>query len=84
MLVNEIGRRVQGDSCDDRECYSLCAGFGLGLVNLGKGTVSSTVSDLDLDNRLATYINGGRDWMSSGTNYSLQLNGGAESVIYFL
>eukprot|EP00494_Astrolonche_serrata_P026363 UN26625 len=72
VLINEIGRRVQGDACEDRECYSLCAGFGLGLVNLGKGTLLSGHPDLDLDNRLATYINGGRDWINAGRNFSLQ------------
>lgn len=64
FLVAEIGRRPSSDKIDDRESYSLSAGFALGLVTLGYGAKTgglSGLSDLRLENRLHRYIVGGLD-----------------------
>ena len=64
FLIAEIGRRPSSDKIDDRESYSLSAGFSLGLVTLGYGAKSgglSGLSDLRLEDRLHRYIVGGLD-----------------------
>ncbi|XP_024080333.1 anaphase-promoting complex subunit 1 isoform X2 [Cimex lectularius] len=60
-LLSEIGRPPgpeMENSCD-RECYSLAAGLGLGLVVLGKGADPTTLADLDLADTLQYYMIGG-------------------------
>ncbi|KAJ2596316.1 Anaphase-promoting complex subunit 1, partial [Coemansia sp. RSA 1722] len=43
------------------ECYSLAAGFALGLVALGQGLSTRTLADLHLLDALTDIINGARD-----------------------
>ena len=43
ILVAEIGRRPSDRPMHDRECYSLSAGFALGLVCLGAGTCPAQI-----------------------------------------
>jgi len=57
VLCAEIGRRARGDGRLEREAYCLTAGIALGLVVLGKGHIG----DLDLENKLHRYIQGGPD-----------------------
>eukprot|EP00953_Heterococcus_sp_UTEX-ZZ885_P016893 9479-Heterococcus_DN1.PRE.2 len=45
---------------EDRESYSLSAGLALGMVNICKGN-DSAPSDLHMDERLHTFIHGGKD-----------------------
>lgn len=61
FLVSQIGKsRTATDKIIGRECLSLCAGFSLGLVNLGSGSDITGMVDLKLDERLLRYINGGK------------------------
>jgi hypothetical protein len=45
---------------EDRESYSLSAGLALGMVNICKGN-DSALSDLHMDERLHSFIHGGKD-----------------------
>lgn len=58
MLV-QIAAAPINENNADRECYSLCAGFALGLLNLGKGSRIPSIRDVNLDERLFRYIEGG-------------------------
>lgn len=60
MTLAQIGRKPVSDKCLDREGYSLAAGFALGLVNLGKGAKHHTIKDLQLEERLIRFIEGGK------------------------
>ena len=44
--------RLNSVMCSLWECLSLCAGFSLGLVNLGAGSNIQGMHDLKLDERL--------------------------------
>ena len=58
FLLKEIGRR-----CDNRDVYSLTAGLALGMLTLGRGgsRVDAGLADLGIEDRLLTYMNGGKD-----------------------
>lgn len=40
--------------------YSLSAGFALGLVNLGRGNTIPAKNEMNIDELLLNYINGGK------------------------
>lgn len=48
-LLNEMGRRSSGDNVLEREGYAVSAGFGLGLVALGRGE--------DMPGYMGTFVN---------------------------
>ncbi|KAK9511917.1 hypothetical protein O3M35_000478 [Rhynocoris fuscipes] len=60
-LLSEIGRPPgpEMENSSDRECYSLAAGLGLGLVVLGRGNDSAGLADLDIADTLQYYMVGG-------------------------
>ncbi|KAL4431853.1 hypothetical protein ABPG74_012665 [Tetrahymena malaccensis] len=60
MTLAQIGRKPLSDKCLDREGYSLAAGFSLGLINLGKGAQHTNIKDLELEERLIRFIEGGK------------------------
>lgn len=60
MTLAQIGRKPLNDKCLDRDGYSLAAGYALGLINLGKGGGGSNVKDLDLEERLVRFVEGGK------------------------
>lgn len=47
------------ENSSDRECYSLAAGLGLGLVVLGRGNDPTGLADLDIADTLQYYMVGG-------------------------
>ncbi len=47
---------LYNNNSEDRECYSLCAGIGLGLIHLGPG---GQYNNLNLENRLEQLMSGG-------------------------
>lgn len=59
MLV-QIAAKAINENNSDRECYSLAAGFALGLLNLGKGSKIPSVQEANIDERLFRYIEGGQ------------------------
>ncbi|CAE8634644.1 unnamed protein product [Polarella glacialis] len=59
LLVAEIGRRPSDRALNDREGYSLAAGFALGCVCLGLGADAPGLADLQLHTWLLRYIHGG-------------------------
>ena len=63
FLLAEIGKRADSDKSSDRESYSLAAGFALGMVTLGQGSVKgglAGLADLHLEDRLHRYMVGGK------------------------
>lgn len=59
IMINQIQCNPINENNYGRECHSLCAGFGLGLINLGKGTKIPSIRDINIDERLFRYIEGG-------------------------
>jgi anaphase-promoting complex subunit 1 len=60
MTLAQIGRKPISDKCVDRDCYSLAAGYALGLINIGKGSKNPNIKDLMLEERLIRFIEGGK------------------------
>ena len=60
MTLAQIGLKPINDKCLDRDCYSLAAGFALGLINLRKGTKNPVIKDLNIEERLIRFIEGGK------------------------
>jgi len=60
MLLSQIGKRPAHSKSTERESYTLSAGFGLGLVNLGSGSDLTGMADLNIDERLIRFIEGGK------------------------
>ena len=60
MTLAQIGRKPVNDKCLDRDGYSLAAGYSLGLINIGRGSNNSNIKDLDLDERLIRFVEGGK------------------------
>ena len=48
------------DKCLDREGYSLAAGYALGLINLAKGAKNPYIKELNLEERLIHFVEGGK------------------------
>lgn len=44
---------------EGREGHSLAAGFSLGLINLGKGSKIPSIRDINIDERLFRFLDGG-------------------------
>ena len=66
-MVSQIGSKPTREKNYERECYSLAAGFALGLINIGKGSSNAMkCCDHDLDEKLLKYIEGCST--SGGTN----------------
>jgi anaphase-promoting complex subunit 1 len=61
MLLSQIGKRPSNSKTNDREGYSLSAGFGLGLIHLGCGTDLHGMADLEVDERLIRFVEGGKN-----------------------
>jgi anaphase-promoting complex subunit 1 len=57
MLLSQIERKPQNDKLTEREGYALASGIALGFVNLAS---PSKDSELDLDERLLRFIEGGK------------------------
>lgn len=51
-MLNKIQAPIINDNNEGRECFSLCAGFALGLINLGKGKYAVNLNFISLDERL--------------------------------
>mmetsp|Transcript_42600 Transcript_42600/g.40868 ORF Transcript_42600/g.40868 Transcript_42600/m.40868 type:complete len:173 (+) Transcript_42600:1014-1532(+) len=60
MLLAQIGRKPLSDKSIEREGYALASGVALGLVNLGIGSQMQGISDLNLNERLIRFVEGGR------------------------
>jgi anaphase-promoting complex subunit 1 len=60
MLLTQIGKRPLNSKSIDRESYTLSAGIALGIVNLGSGSDLPGMSDLNMDERLIRFIEGGK------------------------
>ena len=60
-LLTQIAARPFNENNADRECHSLSAGFALGLINLGRGSKIPSAKDINLDERLFRYIDGGSE-----------------------
>ena len=60
MLLAQIGRKPLSDKAIEREGYALASGFALGLVNLGVGKEMQGLCDLQLDDRLIRFVEGGK------------------------
>jgi hypothetical protein len=61
MLLTQIGKRPMNSKSPDRECYTLSAGIALGIVNLGCGSDLPGMADLNIDERLIRFIEGGKN-----------------------
>jgi anaphase-promoting complex subunit 1 len=59
VLLEEIVRKPNTDNWRDQEGYALAAGIGLGLVNLGRGSSTTGISDMNLEDKLCYFMNGG-------------------------
>lgn len=57
MLLSQIERKPQNDKFTEREGYALASGIALGFVNLSS---PSKVSELNLDERLMRFVEGGK------------------------
>lgn len=68
VLLTEIGRPPgpEMENSIDRESYSLAAGLGLGLVTLGVGGRQSSITDLNVPDKLHYYMNGGNKKLYTG------------------
>jgi anaphase-promoting complex subunit 1 len=60
MVLTQIGKGPLNNKNSDRESYTLAAGLALGLVNLGSGSSLPGMSDLNIDERLIRFIEGGK------------------------
>lgn len=60
MTLSQIGRRPNSDKCLDREGYSLAAGWALGVICLGMNGTREGLKDLQLEQRLIRFIEGGK------------------------
>lgn len=60
MLITQIGKRPLNTRNTDRESYTLSAGIALGIVNLGSGSDLPGMSDLNIDERLIRFVEGGK------------------------
>lgn len=60
MALSQIGRKPLNDKNLERDGYCLAAGIALGLINLGKGTFDPCIKDLNLEERLIRFIEGGK------------------------
>mmetsp|Transcript_5336 Transcript_5336/g.6353 ORF Transcript_5336/g.6353 Transcript_5336/m.6353 type:complete len:266 (+) Transcript_5336:1892-2689(+) len=60
MLLSQLGKRPLNSKNTDRESYTLSAGIALGIVNLGSGSELPRMSDLNIDERLIRFIEGGK------------------------
>ena len=60
MMLTQISKGPINNKNTDRESYALSAGFALGLVNLGSGSKLPGMSDLNMDERLIRFIEGGK------------------------
>ena len=60
MTLSQIGKRPCTDKCLDREGYSLAAGWALGMICLGMGDKKESFRDLQLEQRLICFIEGGK------------------------
>ncbi|QDZ19822.1 subunit 1 of anaphase-promoting complex [Chloropicon primus] len=77
VLLEEIVRKPNTDNWRDQEGYALAAGIGLGLVNLARGPSSTGLSDMDLEDRLCYFMNGGATYKFSSRMKAVSDNGGA-------
>eukprot|EP00397_Hematodinium_sp_SG-2012_P000523 GEMP01000524.1.p1 GENE.GEMP01000524.1~~GEMP01000524.1.p1 ORF type:complete len:1866 (+),score=394.25 GEMP01000524.1:193-5790(+) len=59
LILGEINRQQEDKPFVDRDCYSLAAGWALGMICLGGGAQAPGLADLRLDERLIRYIHGG-------------------------
>lgn len=60
MTLSQIGKRPSSDKCLEREGYSLAAGWALGMICLGMRGKKESFRDLQLEERLIRFIEGGR------------------------
>lgn len=60
MTLSQIGKRPSSDKCLEREGYSLAAGWALGMICLGMKGKKESFRDLQLEERLIRFIEGGR------------------------
>lgn len=60
MTLSQIGKRPISDKCLDREGYSLAAGWALGMICLGMKDKKESFRDLQLEERLIRFIEGGK------------------------
>ena len=61
MLISQIGKMPAHSKSTERENYALSAGFGLGMVNLGSGSDLPGMADLNIDERLIRFVEGGKN-----------------------
>jgi hypothetical protein len=66
LLLQQIEAKLLNENNNNRGCHSLAAGFGLGLINLGKGSNMPSIKDIKLDEKLFAYIKDG----SKGSKFS--------------
>ena len=71
LLLMEIGREPNDHLVNNREAYSLTAGIGLGLINLGQGSNAAGLHDLKIEEQLFKYINGGNKAKNNLHNNSI-------------
>jgi anaphase-promoting complex subunit 1 len=60
MTLSQIGKKPCTDKCLDREGYSLAAGWALGMICLGMKDTKESFRDLQLEERLIRFIEGGK------------------------
>lgn len=60
MTLSQIGKRPSSDKCMEREGYSLAAGWALGMICLGMRGKKESFRDLQLEERLIRFIEGGK------------------------
>ena len=58
VLLGEIGRQPTNELMGCRESYSLTAGIALGMLGLGHGSDAAGLADLQLEDKLGTYMHG--------------------------
>ncbi|GJP44122.1 hypothetical protein CLOM_g3524 [Closterium sp. NIES-68] len=66
ILLDEIGRRPEGEGSMEREGYSLAAGLALGLVTLGTAGSAWGLSDLRVEDQLQRYFSPALDPSQQG------------------
>ena len=74
MTLAQIGRKPLNDKCLDRDGYSLAAGYALGLINLAKGSLNPNIKDLELEERLIRFIEGGKPLEPPGSMLTTNFN----------
>jgi anaphase-promoting complex subunit 1 len=65
LLLSQICKKPCSDKITEREGYSLASGLALGMVNLGAGRhqeqdIALLFRELELDQRLVRFIDGGK------------------------